>query len=104
MPQQYVGGKGYKLQFSILGIGALDGKSLRVRVTRGDGTSFDKLTSTGDVQILNSSTCLVGVKLVDGDLNKSGKYSYQAFDETGGAFIPTEKKTFQVEVVLPAPV
>jgi hypothetical protein len=94
---QHQNAKGYTLKFRVLGFGALTGKTLRVRVTRSDGTSFDKLSTPGDVQVIDAAASLVGVLIKEGDLTVTGEYQYQAFDETAGAFVPTDKESFHVD-------
>jgi hypothetical protein len=91
---QHRDAKGFKLQFPIAGLGELTAKELKVLITRPDGTGLTKTSANGDVTIVNATT--VGVAIADGDFNQSGNYQYQAFDITGGVFLPTTIGTFYV--------
>lgn len=96
--------QGYKLQFNLLGFTApLSTRTLRVRVTRPDGTSFDRLSADADVVVLDEAKKLVGVRVKVGDLPAVGKYQYQAFDETAGIYLPTGVENFYVDANLVAP-
>jgi hypothetical protein len=101
MPQQQ-NAQGYRLQFAVVGFGTLSGRTLRVRVVRPDSTSFDRTSAGGDVAVLDAALNLIGVRIITGDLTKIGKYKYQAFDETGGIFLPTNVKEFYVDQNLAA--
>lgn len=105
MPQQHQNAHGYKLEFLIVGFNSLTGKTIRVRIQRPGGTTFDKLSATGDVQVLDAAVGLVGVKIETGDFTEVGRHFYQAFDETAGVFIPTATESFYVDenLITPAP-
>jgi hypothetical protein len=94
---QHKDARGYKLQFAVSGFGSLAGKTLRVRIKRANGSIFEKTTASGDVQILDVAQNLIGVKINQGDLTVTGRYQYQAFDETDDAFIPTDTEFFYVD-------
>jgi len=102
MPQQQ-DAHGYNLQFRVLGLGTLTGKALRVRITRPDGTSFDRLATANDVVVVDETKKLIGVSIKVGDFTLLGLHEYQAFDETGGAFLPTEVGKFYVNENLSPP-
>lgn len=103
---QAVGSFGFRLQFKVKGFGDLTAHDLRVRVTRPNGTSFDRLTPA-DVVVLSAAAdfawSLLGVRIITGDLTEQGTYKYQVWDETGGGKVKTNVQTFDVGPTLPDP-
>jgi hypothetical protein len=101
MPQ-IKGAKEYKLEFTVLGLGDLTVKELRVIVQREDGSTFERTTLGGEVVVLDGDLFLIGVKIKDGDLTAEGTYRYQVWDETNGARVKTNIGSFIVGETLNA--
>lgn len=84
MPQQ-VGAYGYAMEFTIAGFEDLTDRSWRVLITRPDETTFERLSSNGDVAVLDEAEKLMGVRIKNGDHTIEGTYKLQVWDETEGS-------------------
>lgn len=87
--------KGFYLEFAVNGFGDLSTKTLMVRLRKPDKTTIVEKTASS-ITLLDPDTNTIGVAIVAGDLDQTGTYTYQAFDVTGGIFLPTDEEQFLV--------
>lgn len=97
------GSYNFKLEIPVSGLTVSNELAIRVVFTKPDLTTSFERTMAADQVDINDDHTLLGVEILDGDLDQTGVYQYQVWDETAGAGIKSSVDKFLVEDSLVRP-